>query len=363
MININHTAKHLLLIIILSAASFPAFLKANGLSSSRKMVVHIVSDSIKGGSSSGFLLIEERKKIPDSGNPQQINNNNIQAVNYPLSLMLDDGTIWRSENEIKPLRLLGMTGGVLAVGTVGYFRLKDLWYDHPTSKFTFKNFSDDLKILKQMDKYGHFLHAYFASDLASRLYRWSGFSGESSILYGTLTGWLWILQIEIADGFFEDWGFSWGDLIANTLGSGFSALQQIYPEALGGLQPKFSYTPSQAFKEKRYYTEAKSWIDDYEGITWWLGINVYHYLPEKVQKDYPGWLKPFGLAVGQSAKGIADSEGFREIFIGLDFDLRKISVGDNSGLVRFLKNEFNIIRLPMPAVRVTPGGIWYGLYF
>jgi hypothetical protein len=106
-------------------------------------------------------------------------------------------------------------------------------------------------------------------------------------------------------------------------------------------------------------------MDDYEGITWWLGINVYHYLPEKVQKDYPAWLKPFGIAIGQSAKGIATNiyGAEREIFIGLDFDIRKIPFGDDSGLIRFLKSEFNIIRLPLPAVRLTPSGIWYGLYF
>jgi hypothetical protein len=189
--------------------------------------------------------------------------------------------------------------------------------------------------------------------------------GENSLIYGTLSGWLWMLQIEIADGFFKEWGFSWGDLIANTLGAGFSTLQQIYPDELGGLQPKISYHVSQALKQRKYINDSKSAIDDYEGMTFWLGVNGYHYMPEKIQKDYPEWLKPFGFALGYAAKGIADSPqgGHKEIFIALDYDLRKLSIGNENPVIKFLKNELNIIHLPLPAVRVSPNGIWYGLYF
>ncbi|MDO8550099.1 MAG: DUF2279 domain-containing protein [Ignavibacteria bacterium] len=283
----------------------------------------------------------------------------------PAGILLNDGTTWRYKSEFDQAKLIGMASVVLTIDAIGYSRLKELWYDWPTTKFHSINFSDDFEKYKWMDKYGHFLHAYFASGLFSKGYRWAGMSGENSILYGSLSGWLWMLQIEIADGFFEQWGFSWGDLIANTVGAGFSALQQIYPETLGGIQPKISYHISDALKERKYNNGAKSIIDDYEGMTFWLGVNAYHYMPENIQKNYPEWLKPFGLAIGHSAKGIANSPqgGEREIFIGLDYDLRKLPLGDESSLIRFLKNELNIIRLPLPAVKITPHGVWYGLYF
>ncbi len=283
----------------------------------------------------------------------------------PTGYSLNDGTTWWLKSDFDEGRLFGMAGVMITVDIAGYFRLKDLWYNWPTTKMHSLNFTQDFETYKGMDKYGHFLHAYFATGLFSRGYRWSGMSGENSILYGGLSGWLWMLQIEIADGFFEQWGFSWGDLISNTVGAGFLTLQQLYPEALGGLQPKFSYHRSDALRERRYVNGAKSWIDDYEGLTWWMGINAFHYMPKKIQNDYPEWLKPFGLAVGYSAKGIADTPqgGQREIFLGLDYDLRKLSLGDESSLIRFLKNELNIIRLPLPAVKITPDGVWYGLYF
>ena len=298
-------------------------------------------------------------------------NNSLNSVaptgyfNKQTSYLLEDGTIWRNESEINTLRLAGMSGVVLMGDVYGYSRLKDLWYNWPTTKFHSIDFSEDFQKYKWMDKYGHFLHAYFAAGLFSRGYRWAGFSGENSVWYGSLTSWLWMFQIEIADAFFEKWGFSWGDLLANTFGAGFSALQQIYPEVLGGIQPKISYHVSDALKEKSYRNGAKSIIDDYEGMTFWLAVNAYHYMPSNIQNNYPDWLKPFGLALGHSAKGIAKYPqlGEREIFIGLDYDLRQLSLGDDSSFLRFLKSELNIIRLPLPAVKITPAGVWYGLYF
>jgi hypothetical protein len=285
----------------------------------------------------------------------------LRNINYPL----EDGTTWRNNDSIIGIRLYSMLSGVALCDIYGYKRLKELWYDWSTTSFHSINLNDDFEKYKWMDKMGHFLHAYFASSLFSRGYRWTGFTGENSVWYGALSGWLWMLQIEIADGFFREWGFSWGDLLANTAGSGFSLFQQLYPDALGGIQPKISYRKSDALKERRYNNNAKSIIDDYEGMTFWLAVNVHHYLPENIQEECPGWLAPLGIAIGHSAKGIANSPqgGVREIFLGLDYDLRKIPIGDESEIIRFLKSELNIFRLPLPAIKLTPNGIWYGLYF
>lgn len=280
-------------------------------------------------------------------------------------LILGDGTAWREKNSLNNPVLYGMFG-VIALGDIaGYFRLKDLWYSTPTGSFHGINWKDDFAKYKWMDKMGHFLHSYFATDLFARGYRLGGISGNQSVWYGALTGWLWMLQIEVADGFFEEWGFSYGDLFANTLGTGYSVLQQFYPDELGGIQPKISYQKSEALRNDRYVNNAKSIIDDYEGMTFWLAVNIRHYMPRNIQKDFPAWLAPVGIALGYSAKGIGPHPqgGHREILLGLDYDLRKIPLGENSWFINFLKNELNIIRLPLPAVKLEPEGIWYGFYF
>lgn len=96
-----------------------------------------------------------------------------------------------------------------------------------------------------------------------------------------------------------------------------------------------------------------------------MAVNIHHYMPSDIQQKFPDRLKPVGLAVGHSAKGIAEFVNwrYREVYIGLDYDLRKIPFGDDNNFIRFLKNELNIIRLPLPAAKISPDGVWYGLYF
>ncbi len=279
---------------------------------------------------------------------------------------LPDGTIWRKNADIKSSRLLMIFGGMASVDLIAYLYQRHVWYTEPTTFFHTLEFNDDMNKYKQMDKFGHFSDAYFTSDLTSKLYRWAGLSGDGSIWYGAMTGWLWMLQIELSDGFMKGWGFSWGDMLFNTLGSGFFVLQQYNYDLLGGLQPKFTYHYSNAWRHNEYYRDPGGFIEDYEGMTFWITVNIHHYLPDSWKKGYPEWLAPLGIAVGHAAKGIAKDPygGHKEIFIGLDVDFRKIPVGDDSGFFRFLKSELNFIRLPLPTIRVYPGGtVWYGLYF
>ena len=100
-------------------------------------------------------------------------------------------------------------------------------------------------------------------------------------------------------------------------------------------------------------------------MTFWLAINPHHYFPDSWKRDYPKWLAPLGVAIGYGAEGIAPAPqyGRPEWFVGLDLDLRKIDFGNESDLFKFIKSELNFIRLPMPTIRLTPTGIWYGIYF
>jgi hypothetical protein len=278
---------------------------------------------------------------------------------------IEDGTIWRVNSDIKPLRLSVVLGGIIVADAIGYKRLTDTWYKTETSSFHFHYGPRDIKEYKQMDKIGHVMDSYYISHLTSKIYRWAGVSAKSSIWFGSLTGFLWMLQIEISDAFFEAWGFSYYDFAANVIGSGYSALQQFHPYPLKGIRFKFSLWPSQAYKQGLYSEVSNSLIDDYEGFTWWLAFNIHDIIPSGWRRSYPGWLSPWGLAVGHSIQNLGVEGVFggqREVFIGLDFDLTKIYKGD-SHLLKFLLDELNFIRLPLPAVRLTPSGIWYGFYF
>jgi len=287
----------------------------------------------------------------------------VSIINYESKL--PDGTTWRSFNEIDYLKTGLIVGSMAAADFTAYMFQREVWYREGTTKFHTLNFSRDWHDWQQMDKLGHFTDAYFTSDLAGKLYRWAGFSGNTSVWLGAATGYFWMLQIEVSDGFMPEWGWSWGDMITNTLGCTFYVLQQFNYDLLGGIQPKVSYHKSEAWKHDKYYRDPIALIEDYEGLTFWVAVNPYHYFPDSWKESYPGWLAPLGIAIGQSAKNIAGNPGggYPEYFIGLDIDLRKIPVGDDSDLLRFLKSEINFLRLPLPVIRFSKNETWFGFYF
>jgi hypothetical protein len=278
---------------------------------------------------------------------------------------LIDGTSWRTYSDIDYLRLSSMIGLMATTNAVAYMYQRKVWYTEETTVFHSLEFLNDWNKYQQMDKFGHFEDAYFTSDLSGKIYRWSGMSGNSSVWLGALTGWLWMLEIEVSDAFMAEWGFSWGDMLANTVGSGFYVLQQFNYDLLGGIHPKFSWHKSEAWKKNWYTRDPQALIEDYEGMTFWLTVNPHHYFPESWKKSYPQWLAPLGLAFGVSAKDISWNPfgGYQEYFVGLDIDLRKLPIGDDWGFFKFLKSEVNFLRLPLPTIRFSPSGTWFGFYF
>ena len=316
--------------------------------------IHI-SDNVPISLSDQLVDPLRKSKLSLAGQPIFVNSERLMI----------DGTSWRKYSDIDYLRLSSMIGVMAAANITAYMYQRQVWYTKETTGFHSLDFSEDWGKYQQMDKFGHFTDAYFTSDLTGKIYRWSGISGNTSVWLGALTGWAWMLEIEVSDAFMADWGFSWGDMLANTLGSAFYVLQQFNYDALGGIHPKFSWHKSEAWKEMRYNTDPQALIEDYEGMTFWLTVNPHHYFPESWKKNYSEWLAPLGLAFGISAKdiGINPWGGYQEYFIGLDIDLRKLPIWGESGLMKFIISEVNFLRMPMPTFRFTSQGTWFGFYF
>lgn len=337
------------------------------------------------------VVIAQNSTIPHPGSPKFSSSVSIYSDHYFSTLMdneinaspkmklamasqpifvnserpLIDGTLWRANSDIDYLRLSSIGGLMLAANLIALDYQMDIWYSEKTTGFHSLDLVEDWGKYQQMDKFGHFTDAYFTSDLSGKIYRWSGMSGSTSVWLGALTGWLWMLEIELNDAFMAEWGFSWGDMLANTAGSTFYVLQQFNYDLLGGIHPKFSWHKSDAWKEMRYNRDPKALIEDYEGMTFWVTVNPHHYFPERWKKTYPEWLAPLGLAFGVSAKdiGINPWGGYQEYFFGLDVDLRKLPIWGDSGLMKFIVSEVNFLRLPMPTIRFSPQGTWLGFYF
>ena len=125
------------------------------------------------------------------------------------------------QNNNRLVPLLVAEGGVYAGSMIG---LNILWYKNYAHS-SFHLFNDNKEWL-QMDKLGHMLTAYTISRLTAALYSWSGISHSKATVYGSALAMAYQTNIEIFDGFSSAWGFSIGDMVANTAGASLYGIEQ-----------------------------------------------------------------------------------------------------------------------------------------
>ena len=270
-----------------------------------------------------------------------------------------------SDEKINTSRLW-IVGGSLAAANVGImaYYFTTYYSKKESERNTWHVFNDWYNSDMNMDKFGHMWVTQAYAHSMYPLFRWTNMSEQSSIFLSAGLGWLFEFEMENTDAMYKKWGFSLGDVAANTVGALWYIAQNSYAP-LQSLNLKWSYLPSPSYR--------KGWLNyplkDYEGMTFWLAVTLYDFLPESIQQYYPSWL---GIAVGRSiTNAVIGKELFKtnngkgagdeEWYIAFDYDLRKLP-GDTPFL-RFLKEELNLIHFPAPTIRITPSVIYYGLYF
>lgn len=235
--------------------------------------------------------------------------------------------------------------------------LQYVWYkDHERVPFHFYN---DNKGYLQIDKCGHAFSAYHYSRLGYQALRWAGVPKKKALIYGGPLGLFLQTPIEIFDGIYEGYGFSKGDMIANTFGSALFTVQQaIWDEQI--VKMKFSYAPSPYSKYNPNglgATPLESFFMDYNGHTYWLSANAKRMTG--INK-MPEWMN---LAVGYSANGmlsefknynyynkqfVPEFQRYRQWFLSLDIDLSKIKTKHK--FLKSLFNQINVLKIPFPAL-------------
>ncbi|MBM2815518.1 MAG: hypothetical protein HW421_2280 [Ignavibacteria bacterium] len=228
------------------------------------------------------------------------------------------------------------------------------------------------------DKFGgHLWGGYFGSYFFRELFLECGVGYENTQLYGTLMGLGYMTYIEIQDGFGTNWGFSPSDYYFNLLGCGLFYLQGIFPY-LQNFTPKFTIIPAKWHGELPRYP-SENLIDDYSSHTAWLSLNIHNMLPEDYKKFCPSWL---GLSLGYAVRNLCGSApedlpylnreksvyinpqayGNMKFIIALDYDLVKI-LPDLGDYGNWLKQTFNLIKLPAPAIEIGQTGTRFFLIY
>lgn len=267
--------------------------------------------------------------------------------------------------------VLGAEATLYAASMTGlYFA----WYaDYPQSKFHF--FNDNGEWL-QMDKAGHLTTSYIVGSFGYELLRDAGLDETRSIWFGGTLGLAFLTTVEVFDGLSDGWGFSWGDMAANTLGCGlFIGQQFLWHEQR--ITVKYSFHPTK-FADYRPDLLGKDLIQqtikDYNGQTYWASFNFKSLFLNKESK-FPAWLNfAFGYGATGMTGGFSNTlvyagesipyyERQRQFYFSLDVDFTKIPT--NNKYLKYTFKVLNVFKVPFPAIEYNTGGnwVWHWIYF
>ena len=262
-------------------------------------------------------------------------------------------------NNSKRLKTVLISEGAIYAGSL--YLLNQFWYkDYPRSSFHF--FNDNNEWL-QMDKVGHFTTSYYLGVSGIKLLKWAGLDQKKSVLYGGALGAVYLLNIEILDGFSSEWGFSVGDFAANTLGAAFAVGQELaWNEQRVLLKWSYHTTGYSKYRPNLLGNGlSQTWLKDYNGQTYWLSANIASFL--KQNSKFPKWLN---VAFGYGAEGMIGANQnpiiyndnimpefirYRKFYLSPDIDFSRIKTKS-----KFLKGLFytlNFIKFPSPALEYS----------
>jgi uncharacterized protein YfiM (DUF2279 family) len=256
-----------------------------------------------------------------------------------------------------------------SIMTLSLVGLNQLWYaDYERSKFHTLNDNDDWM---QMDKLGHAFASYQIGTLGANLLNWSGVSEKDQLIYGATLGFGFLTVVEVFDGFSEEWGFSWGDMIANAAGTGLYVGQELlWKDQRIKLKYSFHQTQYAAQRpEKLGESFLQEVLKDYNGQTYWLSANVSSFIKND---KIPKWIN---IAFGYGAEGMLtgtnesldgafpNQERIRQYYLSLDVDLSRIKT--NSHVLKTVFELLNVIKIPFPTVEFNDkNGIkFHAIYF
>ncbi|NTW31165.1 MAG: DUF2279 domain-containing protein [Bacteroidetes bacterium] len=259
----------------------------------------------------------------------------------------------------KRLRAVLISEGTAYAGSM--FLLNQFWYkDYPRSSFHF--FNDNAEWL-QMDKVGHFTTSYYMGVSGIKLLKLTGLEHKKAVWYGGAVGAIYLLNVEILDGFSSQWGFSVGDFSANTLGASLAIGQELaWNEQRILLKWSYHTTKYAKYRPNVLGNDlSQTWLKDYNGQTYWLSANIASFL--KQDSKFPKWLN---VAFGYGAEGMIggyknpiiyngiimpDFVRYRQFYLSPDIDFSRVKT--KSKFLKLFFNALNLIKFPSPTLEYS----------
>ncbi len=233
----------------------------------------------------------------------------------------------------------------------GFAYLSATWYGEKSTGFRFHN---DNNAWQGLDKLGHLLSAYQLCKMQNNALLATGIPSKKARLYATLTSLASMTTLEILDGTQPEYGFSWGDMGANTLGIALCLLDQQQRIKL-----KWSFHPTALAQQNPTLLGknlSQQWLKDYNGQTYWLSLNLSKLLPKSNLPPFLGIAIGYGgynMLHGQYAQNLqVGYEPYPIYYLSLDIHLSKIPT--RSRLLQTVFQVFDMIKIPAPTLAFTP---------
>lgn len=282
--------------------------------------------------------------------------------------MTSQGQFFQASDTLNKKRLTGL----VITETLGYagsiLMLNELWYKY-YDRTPFHFFNDNSEWL-QMDKAGHAMVSNYLGLVGYKTLRWSGLPKSKALWYGGLLGSAYLLSMEALDGFADEWGFSLGDIAANSMGSATFMLQEhFWDEQRIVLKFSAHLTDFAQIRPSLLgYNTAERIFKDYNGQTYWISVNPSAFFSKNTH--LPAWMN---VAVGYGATNMISGresdnplpqqyQRYRQYYLSLDVDFRRIPT--RKQWLKPILGLLNIIKVPAPALVIEKRGIQLkGLYF
>ena len=232
-----------------------------------------------------------------------------------------------------------------------YHYFKKAWWSGERAPHFFFHADWDQEFRDQ-DKFGHLLGGYHLARFGYAGLRAACVSRKKAIIWSAAYAAAFQLQIEIFDGRFKKYGFSYADVIANTTGQALAVMQEIHP-GLRAVKPTFSYHKTMALRNG-LGTELRPSLD-YSGQTYWFSTDVNRVLPDDAKAYWPSFIR---FSVGHSITDWvnpqtgATQRAKRKIVLSLDLDPEKLP--GQAPWWRSVKHTLSYYRFPAPALELTP---------
>jgi len=180
----------------------------------------------------------------------------------------------KKQNHLLPALLItgGTIGAMLSLGAVW-------WWDRSgfTGKWKWKRegFFGKNTYAGGADKTGHFYATYVEYRTMVSMYELIGINHDNALLLSALAVFLLSTGVELIDAF-TPYGFSYEDVVFNTLGLGLGYFCEKYPKVDSLVGFRLNYVPSSRYLEMEKGTDfVKKYINlinDYNGMTFFLDV-------------------------------------------------------------------------------------------